>query len=248
MENKFLAIDKRYFGTGLKSLDLLIVAHIEEFQRNNCECYITNQQFCEMFGEDVNAVKRSLKKLEDMGLIIRDTRFVKDNGRSNRQRKLAVNHQWKAHNEPTITEWMAHSEPTIEMEGSDDADGRLKNGEWMAHYEPIKDKEKIIKDNVGGEDFICQEETEGASVAEAKKSPEREDKSVWADFIGDDGKPGRRIRDLCREEVREIKEKLKRGVRYLDIEKEYGMRRGTVTAKFNEHYRMYCQALAAGRV
>ena len=102
--------------------------------------------------------------------------------------------------------------------------------------------------NVGGEDSICPEEKEGASVAEAAKSPERKDKSVWAGFIGDDGKPGRRIRDLCREEVQEIKEKLKRGVRYLDIEAEYGMRRGTVTAKFNEHYRMYCQALAAGRV
>lgn len=102
--------------------------------------------------------------------------------------------------------------------------------------------------NVGGEDSICPEEKEGASVAEAAKSPERKDKSVWAGFIGDDGKPGRRIRDLCREEVQEIKEKLKQGVRYLDIEKQYGMRRGTVTAKFNEHYRMYCQALAAGRV
>lgn len=99
------------------------------------------------------------------------------------------------------------------------------------------------------EDLICPEEKDdGASVAEAEKSPEGKDKSVWVGFIGSDGLPGRRIRDLCREEVQEIKEMLKQGVRYLDIEQQYGMRRGTVTAKFNEHYRMYCQALAAGRV
>lgn len=102
--------------------------------------------------------------------------------------------------------------------------------------------------NVGGEDSICPEEKEGASVAEAEESPKKETKGLWDGFIGDDGKPGRRIRDLCREEVQEIKEMLKQGVRYLDIERQFGMRRGTVTAKFNEHYRMYCQALAAGRV
>lgn len=236
MENKFLAIDKRYFGTGLKSLDLLIVAHIEEFQRNDCECYLTNQQFCEMFGEDINAVRRSLKKLEDMGVITRNTTFISGNGRSNRQRKLTVNPQWKT-----------HSESSIRMENSDDADGRLKSDEWKTHNDTIKDKKKIRKDNVA-KDSIYPEEDEGASVAEADKSPERKDKSIWAEFIGSDGKPGRRIRDLCGEEVREIKERLKQGVRYLDIEKEFGMRRGTITAKFGDNYRAYCQALAAGRI
>ncbi len=77
MENKFLAVEKKYFGAGLRSLDLLIVAHIEEFQRNNCECHLTNQQFCEMFGEDINAVKRSIKRLEDIGLVMRQTNYSK---------------------------------------------------------------------------------------------------------------------------------------------------------------------------
>ena len=38
MENKFLAIDKKYFNKEFKSIELLIIAQIEEFERNNCEC------------------------------------------------------------------------------------------------------------------------------------------------------------------------------------------------------------------
>lgn len=234
MENKFLAIDKRYFGIGLKSLDLLIVAHIEEFQRNGCECHLTNLQFCEMFGEDVNAVKRSIKKLEDMGIITRYTMFVKDNGRSNRKRKLNISHQW-----------IAHNEPTIEMDSSEEADGRLKNSEWMAHSEPIKDKKKIIKDNVlkaHSEPTISPEDKDRVNGAEAMDSPEEKT------FISGDGLPGRRIRDLSGEEAREIKEKIRRGVRYRDIETQYGMRCGTITVDFEKHWRMFLVARVNGRV
>ena len=245
MENKFLAIDKRYFGTGLRSLDLLIVAHIEELQRNGCECHFTNQQFCEMFGEDINAVKRSIKKLEDMGVITRCTTFIKDNGRGNRQRRLNINHQWKAQCEPTITEWMAHNEPSIGMEGSDDADGRLKNGEWKAHSEPIKDKEKIIKDNVlkaHNEPSISPEEKDRVSGVETATPP------IKKTFVSGDGLPGRRIRDLSDAEAREIKDKLNHGIRYLDIENEYGMRRGQIDARFQERWRAFIVAKANGRV
>jgi len=201
MENKFLAIDKRYFGTGLRSLDLLIVAHIEELQRNGCECHFTNQQFCEMFGEDINAVKRSIKKLEDMGVITRCTTFIKDNGRGNRQRRLNINHQWKAQCEPTITEWMAHNEPSI-----------------------------------------SPEEKDGVSVAEIAGSPAKKT------FVSGDGLPGRRIRDLSDAEAQEIKKKLSQGIRYLDIENEYGMRRGQIDAKFQERWRAFIVAKSNGRV
>ena len=245
MENKFLAIDKRYFGTGLRSLDLLIVAHIEELQRNGCECHFTNQQFCEMFGEDINAVKRSIKKLEDMGVITRCTTFIKDNGRGNRQRRLNINHQWKAQYEPTITEWKARSEPSIGMEGSDDVDGRLKSGEWMVHSEPIKDKEKIIKDNVlkaHSEPTISPEEKDRVSGVETATPP------IKKTFVSGDGLPGRRIRDLSDAEAREIKDKLNHGIRYLDIENEYGMRRGQIDARFHERWRAFIVAKVNGRI
>ena len=43
MEDTFLAIDKRYFKLGLKSIDILILAQVDEFNRNGYECYVTNQ-------------------------------------------------------------------------------------------------------------------------------------------------------------------------------------------------------------
>lgn len=73
-------------------------------------------------------------------------------------------------------------------------------------------------------------------------SPE-EEKELETKHNGD-----RRIRDLSDAEAREIKEKLKAGVRYLDIEKQYGMKRGTITAQFSEHWRQFIVAKANGRI
>ena len=80
MDNCFLAINKEYFGKGLKSIDILILAQIEEFQRNKRECYVTNKQFSEMFGESESTVKRSLSRLIEEKCIIKETHTVIGNG------------------------------------------------------------------------------------------------------------------------------------------------------------------------
>lgn len=100
MENTFLAINKKYFGMGLKSIDILIVAQIEEFQRNGCDCYVTNKQFADMFGESERTINRVIAKLEELNVIKRKTTFIDGNGRGNRQRILTVNDcsQWKCQN------------------------------------------------------------------------------------------------------------------------------------------------------
>lgn len=67
-------------------------------------------------------------------------------------------------------------------------------------------------------------------------------------FISSDGLSGRRIRDLSDTEANEIKAKLKKSVSYLEIEREYGMRHGTITAKFDENWRAYICAKVNGRV
>ena len=96
MDN-FLSINKKYFNIGLKSIDILILSQIEEYQRNNCECYITNQQFSDMFGESVSTIKRSIDKLEQKGMLERKTRSRTDNGKKSKERTLNV---VKVHNEP----------------------------------------------------------------------------------------------------------------------------------------------------
>ena len=86
MEN-FLAVNKEYLGMGLKSIDILIISQIEEYKRNECDCYITNEQFANMFGDSRETIKRYLTKLENMGIISRKTKFIEGNGRANRKRE-----------------------------------------------------------------------------------------------------------------------------------------------------------------
>lgn len=153
MEDKtkdaFLKINKKYFNLGLKSIDILILSQIEEFQRNEHECYITNKQFSEMFGESESTIKRSIDKLESLNIIQRNTQFIKGNGKGTKQRVLSINNykDWKVHNEPTNTCKVQN----LKMEGSNDEFGRFKNQECKVHNEPIKDnlkenKKKTLKD------------------------------------------------------------------------------------------------------
>lgn len=139
IEDTFLAVNKKYLGTILKSIDILIVAQIDEFQRNHCECYLTNKQLSELSGESEDTIKRSLNKLEKLNIIKRNTTFIDGNGKANRRRVLILNN---------IEKWKDHIAPT-KMDGANLNDGRCKNDEWKVHNAPIKDniKEKK-KDNI----------------------------------------------------------------------------------------------------
>ena len=145
MEGDFLAVNKNYLGKGLKSLDLLIFAQIEEFQRNNLQCYMTNDQFSEKFGESVSSVKRSLDKLEEKKLIIRKTRNIRGNGRANTERTLSLG------DKKALTLFQCEAQKTqcegqIEsMRGSNPDNGRFKNDECEVHNEPVKDN---LKENI----------------------------------------------------------------------------------------------------
>lgn len=90
---------------------------------------------------------------------------------------------------------------------------------------------------------ICPEDNGGVDRTESP--PSSLDKRT---FVSGDGLPGRRIRDLSDVEANEIKAKLKKSVPYLEIEREYGMRHGTITAKFDENWKAYICAKVNGRV
>lgn len=140
MDN-FLSINKKYFNIGLKSIDILILSQIEEYQRNNCECYITNQQFSDMFGESVSTIKRSIDKLEQKGMLERKTRSRTDNGKKSKERTLNV---VKVHSELNFKN----------KQGSNVEQARFKNEESKVHNEPIKEnKKENKKDNINNNDF-----------------------------------------------------------------------------------------------
>ncbi len=139
---QFLAVDKANFNQGLKSVDLMILSQVEEFQRNKCKCYMTNKQLSEAFGESESTIKRSIAKLEEMNVISKETSFIKGNGKGTRQRVLHVNDRSK---------WTIASNSGIEMEGSNftlegsvSENGESKSDERKVHNEPIKEN---IKDN-----------------------------------------------------------------------------------------------------
>lgn len=165
--DKFLAVNKSYFRMGLKSIDILIISQIEEFERNKCKCFITNEQFSEMFGESVSTIKRALDKLDDLKIIKRNNSYVEGNGRANKQRVLSLNNRskWKVQNEPTI-------EPIEEMEGSNVDNGRFKNEEWKVHNELIKDNLKENKKENLSKNADAKKETS------SKKLRELEDLSI----------------------------------------------------------------------
>ena len=117
MDNIFLAVDKRYFNSGLKSIEMMIASQIEEFERNGKQCYLTNKQFAEMLGESESTIKRELDKLEGLNVISRDTKTVKGNGRANKQRTISINE---------IDKWKVQIEPgSNAMVGSNVDNGRL---------------------------------------------------------------------------------------------------------------------------
>ena len=140
MDN-FLSINKKYFNIGLKSIDILILSQIEEYQRNNCECYITNQQFSDMFGESVSTIKRSIDKLEQKGMLERKTRSRTDNGKKSKERTLNV---IKVHSELNFKN----------KQGSNVEQARFKNEKSKVYNDLIKEnKKEKKKDNINNNDF-----------------------------------------------------------------------------------------------
>lgn len=91
----FLRVNKKHFNNKLKPLEILIVSQVEEFNRNNRDCYLTNKQFAEMFCVGVATVARTIDSLVESGYLKRSTQLINDNGQASRQRKLSVVHLTK---------------------------------------------------------------------------------------------------------------------------------------------------------
>ena len=91
----FLAVNKDYFGHGLKAIDLLILAQVEEFARNDCTCYMTDAQFMDITGAKNAALGAAFKRLEGKNIIVRDTKTTSGNGRANKRRTLYLTKNYR---------------------------------------------------------------------------------------------------------------------------------------------------------
>ena len=87
MTNLFLKVNKDLFKLGLNPTEILILAQIMEFNTNTGDCFISDKALAENFGVSESTIKREIKKLEEMGLIARDTKSVK----GGKERHMKVN-------------------------------------------------------------------------------------------------------------------------------------------------------------
>lgn len=87
MSNVFLKVNKGLFSMGLNPTEILILSQIIEFQTNTGICFISDKQLAEQFGVSESTIKREIKRLEDMGYIMRETR----NTQTGRERVIKVN-------------------------------------------------------------------------------------------------------------------------------------------------------------
>ena len=92
-----LYVSKEYFGTGLKCLDILIISTIEEYEKRDEECYLTNKTLSNMFHRSESTIKRTIDKLERHSIIGRNTFFDHKNGQSSKRRILTLKpkNQWQ---------------------------------------------------------------------------------------------------------------------------------------------------------
>lgn len=92
-----LSVNKEYFGTGLKCLDMLIISTIEEYEKCGKKCQLANKTLSGMFNRSESTIKRSIDKLEKLSIIKRNTFFVSDNGQSSKKRILTLKpkNQWQ---------------------------------------------------------------------------------------------------------------------------------------------------------
>ena len=136
---EFLAVDKERLGKGLKSIDILVMAQIEEFQRNGLQCYMTTEQLSTLFGESERTVERCLERLVKAKQIVRQKKYVAGSGRGNCQRILSL--PTGADKTETLKNGVS-SRQINSMEAPEEFDGSAEERQWTRHNGGIKEKKK----------------------------------------------------------------------------------------------------------
>lgn len=196
MKNSFLQIDKKWLSdTNYTLLEKLIVAQIQEFERNGKECYITDQQLSDAFGVNVQQITRAIKRLADDGIVCRNTKVVTDKGRASKMRTLKA---------------IVTSDYCLGSNSQNDREAIVKNEESNGQNDTeamdtsvhIKDNLKYnLKENLKRESAHAQPERENANAPEKRES----------------------IDDLSEQEIEDIMRDYEKHVSYNDIKSKYNL-------------------------
>ena len=153
MDNKFLAVDKRWLSNpNVTLLQKLIIAQVTEYVRNGKECYMTDQQFADAFGVNVQQVTRAIKALSDNKMLLRDTKTVSNNGQASKTRtlKAIVKFDYSLDkgivtSDNTLPEAIVTDDYSLEGIVKNDISNSQNDTEGIVTSDNIKDN---IKDNI----------------------------------------------------------------------------------------------------
>lgn len=178
INENFLAVRSSLMGHGLKAIDILIAAKVQEFGINGLECYISNESFSKMFGESVSTVRRSIERLIKLNVLTKKHGYISGRSRSNHLRmlKMVPMSEWKIDfdkedsndtdngvlnmNSPKESE--PFEENGVFTENSPSSNGVFKSDEWSVHREHLIDKEK--KNNIKENNTLA--DASGVSIPE----------------------------------------------------------------------------------
>lgn len=178
MDGSFLAVHKELYGLGLKSIEILIVSQVYEFQKQGLSCYITDEQFSSWFGESLRTVQRSIKSLDELNIIDRKTSYVDGNGRGNRQRVIRLNPKglWKLDTKDNGTANMATPNDGTATMAAPLSDGTAKSEQWYRHNggikENLKEKSSIRKEKQSIEEKRELEDLDDGELLHIKRDYE----------------------------------------------------------------------------
>ena len=143
MTNIFLKINKDLFKLKLNPTEILILAQIMEFNTNTGDCYVTDKQFADNYSVSESTIKREIKKLDEMGYIIRETKNVK----GGKERHIKINLE-KIEQELTSIKMSLDNTNKAQNELCTRGNLTLVKGQNDTIKDNIKDKEKDNIENL----------------------------------------------------------------------------------------------------
>lgn len=88
----YIKVNTEFFNTNLSPLEILILALIESYTRDNKEFYHTNEQMSKMFHVSEKTIRNALDSLEAKNYIKRNTKTISHGGKANKQRTIELVH------------------------------------------------------------------------------------------------------------------------------------------------------------
>ena len=149
----FLKISKgKYFNNkDFSPIDILVMAQIEEFERNNKDCFISDETMAHNFNVSVSTISRSLDYLEKEKYIIKKISYENVKGNIKKKRQLSIQNEDKKSDTTNQNEKNTTNQKAL-LKDNDLLKDKKDNN--MIQQNEIKDKKDNLVNDVKMEEEI----------------------------------------------------------------------------------------------